>query len=234
MKCLFCLALLALCTAVTPARAVLPEGSEEPPRAASQWTAIGLPDEPLAPTAPAAPRVVSSSTVRGDSHRSAAATPRFGHEWYGYSTLLPDAAALSLLLAGFATEGTEWGGLHAAGLVTYAVGAPLMHVSQEQPVRGLASFGLRVALPVALYGVGYGLGSFDDSNSSCPEDEDCVDGGVLAGTLLFVYGVGAAMVVDSAALAWKRVPARPKDQPSFALTPIVDSKRTGVALSGTF
>jgi hypothetical protein len=140
-------------------------------------------------------------------------------------------AALSLFFAGVTSQE---GGLSAAGLVMYSVGAPLMHVSQEQPLRGLASFGLRIALPVALYGVGYGLGSFDDSNSSCPEDEDCVDGGVLAGTLLFAYGVGAAMVVDSAALAWKRVPVRPKDQPSFALTPIVDGKRTGLALHGTF
>jgi hypothetical protein len=180
------------------------------------------------------PRITSSSTVRENSRRSAAATPRFGHKWYGYYTLLPDVAALSLLFAGVATEGLELDGLHIAGLALYGVGAPLMHVSQDQPLRGLASLGLRVAAPVALFGLGYALGSFDDSNSSCPEDEDCVDGGVLAGSLLFVYGIGAAMVVDSAALAWKRVPVRPKDQPSFALTPIVDAKRTGVALSGTF
>ncbi len=224
------LALIAFCAVTSPSHSQLSVASNEP-RVPSQWTAIGLPDEPPAATEPTAPRVQSSTALRGDSRRRAAAKPRFGHQWYGYSTLLPDVAALSLFLAGVTSQEE---GLYAAGLVAYAVGAPLMHVSQDQPARGLASFGMRVALPVALYGVGYGLGSFDDSRSACPEDEDCVDGGVLAGTLLFVYGIGAAMVVDSAALAWKRVPVRPKDQPSFALTPIVDGKRTGVALSGTF
>jgi len=153
----------------------------------------------------------------------AAKPPAPDKEWYGWKILLVDGLALAIgfvalteaLNAGsafgsFESEPGDYTRAHAltvaAGLV-FALGPAIVHYREGRAERGLASIGMRVALPSGLAAIGYADGDFD--------------GGLVA------VGVIAAMVVDDALLAWK---------PSSSLTATAAPLPGGVALrlSGSF
>jgi hypothetical protein len=153
-----------------------------------------------------------------------ASEPRFEYEWYGTYTLVADVMSGGLLLMGISGEASMAAG---AGFLGYGFGAPLVHVSQGEPLRGLGSLGVRVAAPVVWGGVGWWLGPKSETST---DSDDRSNFAFYCG----LAGAASAMIFDSAVLAWKDVPVQPSDGPTFALTPVVDSKRTGVSLSGTF
>jgi len=80
---------------------------------------------------------------------------------YAWQTLLVDGASLSFVLLGSAASepgrdqslnpGT-W--LVGGGIGGYLVGAPIVHLAHRQPIRALASLGLRGALPFILVSAG--------------------------------------------------------------------------------
>ena len=80
---------------------------------------------------------------------------------YAWQTLLVDGASLSLVLWGssLSEPGNDQGPnsgtyLIGAGIGGYVVGAPIVHLAHRQPLRALASLGLRGAVPVVLVSAG--------------------------------------------------------------------------------
>jgi hypothetical protein len=169
--------------------------------------------------APYAPPT-SKQTARSMPEQPLAPTRHVEKEWYGHYTLLTDTVSVLVL---FGTSGND-SMVAGVGFVGYGFGAPLVHVFQGQPLHGLASLGVRVAAPLAWGYVGWSL---------TPKSTDGEDRSMVA-VYCGIAGAASAILLDSAALAWKDVPVQPSDGPTFALTPVVDAKRAGLSLSGTF
>lgn len=133
--------------------------------------------------------------------------------WYGGSILLADGAAATLVLAGVGfslnddrndDELVPW--VLAAGVGTYGVGGPAIHLSKGRPGAAVASAGLRIGGPFLLHQV-------DD------------DGGAALGIL-------GAMVIDWTLLSRHQAEEPVYGGPSLALTP---TEGGGIAgLTGTF
>jgi hypothetical protein len=160
--------------------------------------------------------------------------------WYGWQTFTADGAAVALAAAAvpLGAHAPYWPAEalgYTAG-ATYALGAPLVHLVQRQPLKAAGSFGLRVGLPLTVYAL-LSSGSW----GHCPardeaEDEEYCQArlGALLGGLL--AGV-AASAIDGSVLAWKPI----ETQRATALLPLVsvDRSRDGrtgvtVGLSGAF
>ena len=163
-------------------------------------------------------------------------SPRTRTRWYGWQTLATDAAAVVLVVAAVSviaeSEGDSSTGTALAylSLGAYALGGPVVHIAHENYGRAAGSFGLRVGGPI----VGGALGCAADGSSS---GYGCL-GGLALGMFL---GTLTAVVVDSAALAYEKVPATAasarKRKPQSSVTPGVALTRKGgalVGLSGTF
>lgn len=117
-----------------------------------------------------------------------------------------DAASALLGLAMFsAFDEQQWEGalpvLGGLSLGGYVVGGPVTHFVQDEPVRGLGSFGLRVALPFVFGAAAVRL-ELDDSCSRQPRDFCGLEGPLIGG----LVGMATAAVVDAAALGWKEAP----------------------------
>jgi len=146
--------------------------------------------------------------------------------WYGWQTLMADGASASLIAAGLSSETS----VAFFGLGTYVFSAPIIHGAHDKGWQGVASLGLRVTLPL-VGGVAGGAAA------------DCgAGGGMFCGLGETVIGgmvgmIGAA-IIDSAALAYDRVPAAPAGdragKPTWTPTVAVDQKRIGVGVQGTF
>lgn len=141
-----------------------------------------------------------------------AAAPRPAQEpsrWYGWQTLATDGLALG---SGIVGASTDTGALGTFALGTYLVGAPIVHLAHDAPGRAFGSLALRAGLPAA------GL------LAGCQLDQDDGMFGCLGGAALgVVIGMGAAIAIDSAALAW-----------TDAKTTPVDAHPKGLALGPTF
>ncbi|MGE0324425.1 MAG: hypothetical protein AB7S68_19060 [Polyangiaceae bacterium] len=125
---------------------------------------------------------------------------RLEHRWYGWQTLLVDAASVGLAVV------TQNAYVFLGG---YWIFPPVLHLGHGQPSRAIGSLGLRVALPF----IGMGLGSGQDGNG---EDGDA---GLVYGALT---GLVVASILDAAWLSWKdeRVPVNQalSSAPLFAMT----------------
>ena len=109
--------------------------------------------------------------------------------WYGWQTLLTDAAALGLLVGAASSQSTA-----TPGLALYALGGPGVHAGHGHAGKALGSLALRVSLPVTVGYVGYAIDS-----ANCGESEwFCGLEGAAAGILV---GTVAAITIDSAVLA---------------------------------
>ena len=137
--------------------------------------------------------------------------------WYGWQTLLTDAAAvLGVYVSPDLTLGL------------YLAGGPVVHWVHGNAGRGFASLGLRVGAPVVLT---YALVSTCDSDA----EYGCLGEAILGVTA----GVVIAVVVDATVLARERVPA--KEPTELALGPVkvtptfaVTDKQTTLGLVGVF
>lgn len=152
--------------------------------------------------------------------------------WYGWQTLITDGASLALLTAAAGTKsGDATGSLVALSGLTYALGGPIVHWSHGNGLKGAASLGLRVGIPVVLAGLGYGLGTLAYGNENY--------GGAVFGALGFVLGFPAAIAIDAAAIAREDVPDEDEaatqakltpPRPMFQLRPDVQTSKSGAQL----
>jgi len=129
--------------------------------------------------------------------------------WYGGQTLAADGLSVGLLIAGGQAESATLAWL---GLFGYAFGAPIVHGIHQRSGAAFGSLALRIGAPVL--GGAIGLSSAGDCGG-----ELCALGPMVAGIFI---GATAAIVIDSAALAWEEEPeAAPMARvvPSFAVTP---------------
>ena len=134
-------------------------------------------------------------------------SPPFSHAtdettWYGWQTLTLDALSIGTVLA---TQGDA-----TVGFVGYLAGPPIIHAIHGNVGKGAASVGLRLGLPVVGGGIGLSFASCNGPYGWCRLE---------AFGLGFLGGMGAAVAIDSAALAYERRPQRPLPRvlPNFAL-----------------
>jgi hypothetical protein len=130
-------------------------------------------------------------------------------DYRGY-LLLSDAASVVLLIAAAETNNPASEALAYSGLGTYALGAPTVHLLNDQPRRAAASLGLRVGLPLVLAAGGFGVvaaGCRGSNSLGCAVSE------LSLGTLGFFTGVLGAVLVDDIVLGKVRL-----DQPSAPST----------------
>ena len=85
------------------------------------------------------------------------ATERPKLEWYGWQTLAVDGAATGLFLSATADRGSTV--LYGLSGVTYAIGAPSIHLGHGQWEMSIASLGVRVVTPL----LGAAVGSYYDN-----------------------------------------------------------------------
>jgi hypothetical protein len=214
------------------------EKPTSPPRAPPP-----ISERPTSGPPSAAPRGGESAVVARQhepppDRRTTAYRPEY-LDYRGYLAAA-DGVALGLLIGAFAAE-NEW--LALGGAVTYVLGGPAVHAGNGQPIRGAASLGLRLGLPVVgMFGGGLvGAALCEDTGSSETRDGDlrCLPptlGGVIVGMLVGAVG---AMVVDDVFLGKVELPRgqSARLRPTLtALGPIADPSRkvVGLRLAGTF
>jgi hypothetical protein len=193
--------------------------------------------------APAAPKTVLASDGRPAPDRAGsdnAPEVEPAVHWYGWQTLLVDAAGPAALLTARAAVGpsfpsTVGPAFWVAGASTYALGAPVVHAAHGQWGRAAGSLGLRLGLPLGAALVGYGIAQATFQGGDGGDDH----GGARATVLnLFTLGGGlagaiTASFVDAYALAYEPE-TRASDKPVVA--PTVSLVRGGgsVGLAGQF
>jgi hypothetical protein len=160
--------------------------------------------------------VVALIILAGQRAHAEAPEPDEAVASYRTTTLKPDGVALGLAVAGIATSESSLGFL---GAGTYAVGAPLVHLTKQRYGRALASVALRVGLP--LLGVLIG----DSIPRDCPAG-DCMTGSRAVG-IGFGAGVVTAIALDTIFLAQGDPPPR---RPQTAWSPVAAPTRGGLAL----
>lgn len=133
------------------------------------------------------------------------------------------------------------------GIVAFTLAAPLVHISHEKPLTGLASLGIHVASPFVLAVLGGGAGYLLDGDH--PGD---TGGFSLLGLALgFGGGIALSVVLDATVFGYDEPAASPPSSAAAAvrgsahdnegstvhLVPVVASTGTGVGvlgLAGTF
>jgi len=159
-----------------------------------------------------------AALAAGSAAASPAAEAPLGVHWYGWQTLIADAAVFGTFALAV-RSGSSSNGARAVGAVAelaYVFGGPIVHKAHGREWTGAADLGLRVALPLVL--------AFASQSSPTPY---CGSGcGAAFGLLL---GAGLASALDAAALAWEPAPSPNVARP--LLIPVVQwaKGRDGVA-----
>lgn len=139
------------------------------------------------------------------SGRESAATGEPSPTWYGWQTMLVDAATGGLLIAAQAGRNDQ---LASLSLVAYLVGGPTVHAAHKHGTSAGVSFGLRLGLPV----LGYLIGSAKDDCG--PTEEGCGVGAGFGAAL----GLAVAAPIDWFGLSWEagKAPSGARVAPSVA------------------
>lgn len=118
-----------------------------------------------------------------------------GATWYGWETLAVDFGSTTLIVAGFGggTRGSDVLGL--AGLGTYALGPPIVHLARGNYGRSAISLGARLALPVIGFFIGAALGAASRSDDP---SKPLAEGVLGAG-----FAMVAAVPIDACLLSWE-------------------------------
>ncbi len=182
--------------AVAPAPILVPAGCTASRQPSGQITIACAPTGAAAagtaPTPPPPPAIVM---MPAPTYRAPARTE---HTWYGWQTLIVDAAVLVTSLA-LAPVG-DGEASAATFLIGYPLGGPIVHWANGEVGRGFGSLGLRVGAPLVLgiAGAGLGFAVGDCGNAGC-------NGPIVGAATGVVAGYVAAIVIDSAVLARKTV-----------------------------
>jgi hypothetical protein len=186
-------------------------------------------------TSPAASQDLSDVPTPADAQATSTESSFKGASWYGYQTFAPDALALTVLLAAGDQRDSAAAGWTMVGL--YLLGAPTVHALHRSPGAVAGSLALRVLMPL----LGAGLGGAIPCHQRTDSDEGCDLGGTIIG---FEVGLGVAVILDSALLAWDRAPAatsapaRPRaaatPAQSLSLSPAPLRGGAGLMLAGLF
>lgn len=170
----------------------------------------------VAATTLAAPRVHAEATRA--AAQSAPDVPESG--WYGAPIVAADIVALGVLgLGAFAPDRTTMLTGAAVATLIYVSAGPVVHLSAGENANAATSLGLRLA-PLL---VGAPIAYFNRN------DRDMV--GLSAGAAIMAGGAVAAMVVDSALLAWKPVA---DSAIVAAVVPAYTGDGSSLVLSGVF
>jgi len=169
----------------------------------------------IAVATPAAPAAAEEQAGLSASNR----------RWYGGPILLSDGIALTAITAGWLNRSEAVLG---GGVASFVLVPGVVHVVNGHWRRGLASVGLRAAVPALAGLVGMAVGESGDCH---PDDDSCVAHGFELGVLI---GLFAAVAADQALAFDQRrtaVPAR-----GIAVTPTLAFGRGGgsVGLGGAF
>jgi hypothetical protein len=142
-----------------------------------------------------------AASARADGP-AAAPEPAKAEVWYGWQTIVVDAAAMAMML-GVASDIDPHGDVQKAGIATYALAPPLVHLAHGSVSKAGASFGIRVLGPIIGAAIGFGMGYALGAVSTGEEVP-----GLLFGTVGLVlggtFGYVGAVAVDSAVLARER------------------------------
>lgn len=161
--------------------------------------------------------------------------PETRTETYRGSIAIADAAALGMFIGGGLGESDVVG---TAGILTYVLGSPAVHVAHGNGVGAMASLGLRVALPVGGFAVGLAVGEQRCKSDPSPGWFCGLGEAVLGGAI----GVVSASAIDIALLARTDVPVEKQDPwmlhaGNVNANPVVASTPEGglsLGLLGTF
>jgi hypothetical protein len=144
---------------------------------------------------------------------------------YGRYTLISDLGSLGIVASGAAfSEHAEW--FVGAGLTTYALGGPIVHLVHRQYARSAASLGVRVGLPLAGLLLGDGIQQLTSGGD--PHPWEAWDGPPSPWWLLGTIGglVGASLI-DAKILAGGYYP---KPRASATWAPTASASRGGLTL----
>jgi hypothetical protein len=165
---------------------------------------------------------VAALVLLNAGHASAAdadAGPRMQPRWYGWQTLVSDAASIATFAGGVALGGVPGNYLMGTAVAGYALGGPIVHFAHKNPGRGMASFGLRVPLPILLGAGTVALVCRGGGGDFC--GVVAIPGGLL--------GIGLAIALDAAALARDSVPVEPgREASTLRLSPTISVSRREV------
>jgi hypothetical protein len=112
--------------------------------------------------------------------------------WYGWQTLLVDAAAFGTALAGYGTNDFNANPTSTIGIVGYIFGPPIVHWFHGHAGKGAIDLGARILGPLVLGGLGYLIGLPISDNASN------VAGGIGLG-----IGYLGIVTVDAAVFAFE-------------------------------
>jgi len=117
--------------------------------------------------------------------------------WYGWQTLLVDAAALGTGVTGYALNRGNGNVLGTVGILGYIFGAPIVHWVHGHAGRGAADAGIRLLGPLVLGGIGFLLGLPAGTNSNGDPVVAQVTGAIGLG-----IGYAAVVTLDAAVFAF--------------------------------
>jgi hypothetical protein len=197
---------------------------------------VAAPDERGASHVPA-PTIVAPELAQGSTYGLPRATvprreatypklpppdedPVVESTWYGWQTLVSDAASIAALVSGIGLDNSVIG---VAGVGGYLFGAPIVHWYHGAIGTGFSSLGIRVGAS-ALLVLGTGLcvsGALSNDDTTC--------------ALMIVGGVAvpAAIAIDAAVFGWEETTSEsavPYVSPWFS----AGRRAAGVVWSGTF
>lgn len=178
--------------------------------------------------------------AHADPALAAPPPPAKGAErWYGWQILLVDIAGLGAMTAGgipLASKNSEAGAWSFyAGVLFTNFSGPVVHAfhwggGADTEWKLPISYATRVFLPALGLLAGYGVGA---KAAHCEPREGCT-GGMIAG---WIAGAYAATIIDAAAIAWEKAPAKPAARaPVLRAAPSFSPVNGGfvAGLSGSF
>jgi hypothetical protein len=149
--------------------------------------------------------------------------------WYGWQTLLVDAAALGTGVTGFALSGGKGNVPGTIGILGYVLGAPIVHWVHGHAGKGAADAGIRLLGPLVLGGIGFLLGLPGGTNANGDPVVAQVTGAIGLG-----IGYAAVVTLDAAVFAFDaRLVDRdpePPPQTTVSVLPTVQLRPGGATL----
>lgn len=166
--------------------------------------------------------VIMAPALRDEAGEEPSAGKRAEKHWYGGPILLTDGIAYGSLALGLEFEETGPAALP-VGVLTYALGGPIVHLAHGNWGRSAISTGVRILLPIVGLAIGANADDGYDGSSGGTDRTGALLGGVLT-------GMAAATLVDAALLAYEPV----AESPTVAPMVNVGKDHAFIGATGTF